>query len=88
MAGDERVKAFDLATGKLKHTLSCRGGYDQGAFGVHGGRVFRANASGTFACWDRGALQTHAPSMDKVKLKISLFRIVCLLKFRPPFPGL
>ncbi|KAG8886316.1 hypothetical protein FRB98_001337 [Tulasnella sp. 332] len=64
-AGDERIKAFDLTSGRLKHTLSCRGGYDSGAFGVHEEKIFRANPSGTFACWNRATLQTHIPSMGK-----------------------
>ncbi|KAG9007011.1 hypothetical protein FRB93_008277 [Tulasnella sp. JGI-2019a] len=68
-SGDERIKAFDLTTGKLKHTLSCRDGYDQGMFGIHDKKIFRANASGTFACWNRATLETHLPSISKASTK-------------------
>lgn len=71
-AGDERIKAFDLKTGKLKHTLSCAAG-EVGMFGVHMNKVFRANTSGRFSCWDRATMQTHEPTMGVPEVWLDLF---------------
>lgn len=66
-AGDERIKAFDIRTGKLVHTLSCGNDYT-GMFGIHDDIVFRANSFDKFACWKRADLKTHAPVMGQVGL--------------------
>lgn len=66
-AGDERIKAFDPETGDLMHTLSCGSSFD-GAFAVdkNSGTIFRPNASGKFALWNRGQLTRHDPAYHGV----------------------
>ncbi len=61
-ADDARIKIFDLAKGKLMHTLNS-GHVFRGPIIVYEDSILRAGDKGRWASWKKLTLKKHAPAM-------------------------